>query len=173
MRHHANRGQVAEGAAYRVHLGYTAAGHYCQRNPTPYKVIGTAPTKGAPGALRVVPEADAPPDWLVVANGIAFLLDVKQEAGVRFDFARVVKHQAQAFDFWEQQGPTFRAGVLASLDRGAFLAWLPWSVIGHRWWKWYATDRAAPGTASLSPAELAPYRLASWDWLPAALRAAR
>ena len=34
-----------------------------------------------------------------------------------------------------------------------------------------ATDRAAPGVASISPDELQPWRC-SWDWLPAALRVA-
>ena len=165
---HANRGKVAEQAIERIHAGYSAAGHYCQRNPTPYKVIGTAPTLAAPGALRVVPERDGPPDWLVVVRGRAWLLDVKSEEGMRFHLAGIPQHQAQAFDRWEQQGDTFRAGILAVLDHGAVVAWLPWSWLGHRWWRWWASERAAVGTASLSPDEVNPWRC-SWDWLPAAL----
>ena len=168
---HANRGKVAEQALDRIHAGYSAAGHYCQRNPTPYKVIGTAPTLAAPGALRVVPERDGPPDWLVVAHGRAWLLDVKSEAGMRFTLAHIPQHQAQALDSWERQGNTFRGGIVASMDHGRVVAFLPWSWLGARWWRWWATDRAAPGVASLSPDELQPWRC-SWDWLPAALRVA-
>jgi hypothetical protein len=168
---HANRGKVAEQALDRIHAGYSAAGHYCQRNPTPYKVIGTAPTLAAPGALRVVPERDGPPDWLVVAHGRAWLLDVKSEAGMRFTLAHIPQHQAQALDSWERQGDTFHAGVVVVLDHGAVVAWLPWSWLGARWWRWWATERAAPGVASLSPDELQPWRC-GWDWLPAALRVA-
>jgi len=168
-RTHANRGRVAEQALDRIHAGYSAAGHYCQRNPTPMKVIGTAPTLAAPGALRVVPERDGPPDWLVVAHGRAWLLDVKSETGMRFKLGNLPQHQAQAFDSWERQGSTFLAGVVVVLDHGAVIAWLPWSWLGARWWRWWATERAAAGTASLSPDELQPWRC-SFDWLPAALR---
>lgn len=166
---HANRGKVAEQAIESIHRAYSAAGHFCVRMPTPFKVIGTAPTLAAPGALRVVPERDGPPDWLVVAHGRAWLLDVKSETGMRFHLSHLPQHQAQAFDAWERQGSTFRAGVVVVLDHGAVVAWLPWSWLGARWWRWWATERAEAGTASLSPDELQPWRC-SFDWLPAALR---
>ena len=171
-RHHANRGVVAESAMEIVHLGYRARGHYCQRNPTPYKVIGAAPTRSVPGALRVVPERDGPPDWIVVAESTAFLMDVKSSTGDRWSYSDLPQHQAQAFDRWETQGSSFRAGVLLSLHHHTALAWLPWTWLGPRWWRWWAQpERATPGTASLSVAELAGFRC-SWDWMPMALRLA-
>jgi hypothetical protein len=90
---------------------------------------------------------------------------------MRFTLAHIPQHQAQALDSWERQGNTFRGGIVASMDHGRVVAFLPWSWLGARWWRWWATDRAAPGVASLSPDELQPWRC-SWDWLPAALRVA-
>ena len=165
-RTHANRGAVAESAIEAVHRGYTACGHYVQRNPTAWRIIG----KTKAGQMLAVPGSESPPDWIVVAEGVAFLLDVKSTIGPRWSLADLPEHQAAAFDRWQGQGPTFRAGVVLSLNHHGALAWLPWSWLGPRWWSWYAqSQRAAPGTASISVGEIGAHRLRSWDWLPRAL----
>lgn len=165
----ANLGRGLEAMLDYQHAVYAARGAYCQRNPTPYRVTGTAR-----GGLLVVPERDAPPDYLVVAGGVAYLLDAKSSSTARWPLDNLQPHQSAAFGRWEEQGPAFVAGVVLLLgDRSAW--WLPWRALAPRWRQHAGRvllpgGRAAPGSASLDVPWLSAHatRLAGVDWLAAA-----
>lgn len=169
---HANRGKVFEEMLEAVHARHRRRGAYVQRNPTPYKVLGTI--RGTP-ALRCVPHNDAPPDYLVGVDGMTFLADAKSCSGKRWSFSQLEAHQAEAFTRWQAQGPHHIAGVILWMrdaPRTADNWWLPWSRLKPLWERWAEGD-ASVGQASLTAADAAELGTAirNWDWITAALAA--
>lgn len=164
---HTNRGKRLEERLESVHQRYLRAGVYVQRNGTPFVPLSGRTHNGRPLGI---PGADAPPDYLAMSDGWAILFDAKSTTDDKWSFSNLEKHQAQSLDAWEAAGGI--AGLVVAVENLAVVAWVPWSTLGPRWWAWYReTKRAAPGTASLTRAELeaSPYRCPMLDWLPHAL----
>jgi penicillin-binding protein-related factor A (putative recombinase) len=159
----ANRGKRLETLLDLVHGRYRAAGAYVQRNPTPYKVLPHAGPH-----MRVVPERAAPPDYLVVFQGSAYLIEAKSHAGQRWPLAQLEDHQAAAFDRWQAQGHTFVAGVVLWLDNKGW--WVPWSMLAPAW-RAAGAGTARRGEHSLDQRWLETHAvsLVGVDWLPAFL----
>lgn len=171
MTSHANRGVALEHVLDTVHARYHRQGAYVQRNPTPYKVLGAIA-----GGLRVVPEADAPPDYLVVAHGLSLLADAKSWTTARWKLDQVKRHQAAAFTRWEGQSELHRAGIILWMrgePRSDDCWWLPWSKL-EPLWTHHHDGHAVRGDASLTVPVIRSIgtSVRHWDWLPAAVAAA-
>lgn len=161
----ANRGKGLEELLAWQHAIYEARGLYVQQNPTPYKPLRAG---HRPPELVVVPLGEAPPDYLLVADGVAYLLDAKSTREERWSLDNLKGHQAASFSRWERQGSTFRAGVVLQLAAGP-LWWLPWAALAPAWETW-RDGRARRGEASLGEDWLAANarRVVGVDWLAVA-----
>lgn len=162
----ANRGAAFEERLAYQHARYLADGHFVGRNGPPMQFI---PVKG--GGVRAVPVKGAKglPDYLVVAHGLAFLVDAKEHKGDRLPYGALPDYQAREMDRWVKQGPAFRAGLVVCL--GGEVWFLPWTIgAAFAYWNWYNTPRARPGEGSWSVDDLdtCGRRVVGVDWLAVA-----
>ena len=167
----ANRGKDFERAMEAVNALYQARGHAYTRFPTPYKVI----RRQGPN-LVVVPDSEAPPDYLLVAQGMSFVVDAKSTHENTWALKLLELHQARFFDSWASQSIQHRAGVVLSIHpegQGESIWWVDWDVLAPVWHRWHG-GHAARGQASLSIQWLVrnAVQVQQMDWLAAALSTA-
>lgn len=158
------------------HDRYRRAGsaHIVKTEP-PVKVLGKPDPKGR---FRACWGSSAPVDFVGVAGGRAVFFDAKDTDSPRFALSAVDDHQAACLD------AAVAAGGLAFIalrHRPTGMWVLPWSVLGPAWHRWRdstrGSGRAAPGTASLSAAEIRdiglpiPSDIKGDGWLPVVLGA--
>jgi len=167
---HAHRGRMWEDRLEAMHAVYMARGRaYVQRNGAP--AIATGRTD-ARGRLVMIATDRAPPDYTVIAEGRALVLDAKSCASGRWALSNIHDHQADAFDLAERAGGI--GGILLWMEEGRRMHALLWRDIATMWWQW-RRGNAARGEASLTDeraGELAVYSGRDADYLGAVLRAA-
>lgn len=141
---HANRGKGFEAEVGIYHVRYRVAGAYVQRNPTPLKVIGADKA----GVFKAVPDEDAPPDYLIAHEGLVVLMDAKETVEERWQLKNLHPHQADAFTFWSNTGPTHRAGIVLRVEgisRGCCW-WVDWAELRPVYERWRIGGRACGRT---------------------------
>ena len=111
---------------------YAATGKaYLIKSPTPIKHLRSL----AKGQFVACYAAKGQPDYLLLAQGRAFLFDAKEFRGNRFPFSSLHVHQFNALCRWEECGGTsalilfasdLRAYFVIPLEafKSAFLAWV-------------------------------------------------
>ena len=160
----ANRGMPLQDALDDLHRAYLSAGRaFVLRTSAPMRIT----KRLAGGRFQAVFVAEGMPDYFAVSRGRAFIFDAKSHQGQAFPFAAIPEHQARAFDLALTDA---EPAVLIHLPDALSAWWAPWEDIGRLWWAWHRrTTRAAPGTASITAAELDALAipLVGLDWLGA------
>lgn len=162
---HSNRGKALEQLLELTHRRYQRTGvAYVQRNGVEFIPKKRRPGDFGPPLGTVGPEA--PPDYLALSRGcVPILFDAKSTEDTTWSFSLLELHQARSLDAWSEAGGV--SGLVVALDHMRVIGWVPWPALSVRWHAWYAsTKRAAPGTASLTAADL---QACEGDWLPRAL----
>jgi penicillin-binding protein-related factor A (putative recombinase) len=164
----ANRGQPLQDALDDLHAAYLSRGlAFVLRTSAPMKIT----KRLAGGKFQAVFVAEGMPDYFAVSAGRAFVFDAKSHAGTSLPFSAIPEHQARAFD--SAVSGEAEAAILVQLPETLSAWWAPWEDLGPLWWAWHRrTARAAPGTASISAAELDALAipLVGLDWLGAVNR---
>ena len=159
-----NRGRALELALDQRHGFYRSAGMYVESNPRRWKVVGKPDARGF---FPARPEAQSPPDYTALANGIAVTFDAKCCADDRWSLGNLKAHQAAAFDAWESNRG--HAAIYLRFTAPPMLdVWVPWLELEGRWRRWHA-GRAAQGEDSLTreSATAAGVLVTGLDWLTA------
>ena len=68
----ANRGRAWEHELDGVHALYRGRGVYVEANPRRWRIL-----RHVPGGMLCVPEAQSPPDYTALADGVPLLFDAK------------------------------------------------------------------------------------------------
>lgn len=119
------------------------------------------------GTFKAVRSKAGPPDFFVMAGGLAILGDFKETRKATWPFVNLEEHQAKGLDAHQRQGG---ASVL-------LLRFLPpkgrpetfvvlWRLLGPLWWRWFK-GTVARGEGSLSREVAAEVGVAyeGMDWL--------
>ena len=168
---HANRGKPFEQALEAMNALYQGQGHCYARFPTPYKVIRRQGVQ-----LVVVPESQAPPDYLLVAHGFSIVADAKSTQENTWKLGNLEDHQAEFFGVWTDQSPLHKAGVILRIQPEGMaetIWWIDWSALCPVWYRW-KLGKAKRGEASLNVPWLVQnaVEVRNLDWL-SAVRSAR
>ena len=161
----ANRGQELQDALDEIHASYALGGSaYIVRTSAPMQIT----QRLAGGKFVAFFEGSGPPDYIGVAQGVAYLFDAKEHKGKALPLGAIVEHQARALDTAQDNGTV--CGIVVDLPDLSAAWWVPWTRLGPTWWGWFGIKRAAPGTGSLDKDRLDDLgvRLLGLDWLPAA-----
>tara|TARA_Y100001973_G_scaffold89497_1_gene135901 strand:- start:106 stop:624 length:519 start_codon:yes stop_codon:yes gene_type:complete len=145
-------GQVFETAINRQHREYSRAGRaWCWHTMPPF--ILQQRLKGGRFVGRLMGEA--PPDYLVVADGRLYMIEAKSFKGPRFPWANVKPHQARALAAIDAHASGWL--LIRSVQFGEVAA-IRWDRIAPDWDEWRshkATNQRAPvGSASIAWGEL-------------------
>lgn len=127
---HANRGRSWEALIDVRHDAYMLARRaYVLRCHPKMRVI-----RGEGGHPLSIPVEAAGPDYLVIAQSRAFLIEAKQTAQGRWSFGNLTETQATHFDAAESHG-AMGAVLLRFLASGRTFLVL-WTSLGPLWWAW-------------------------------------
>ena len=144
----ANRGKAWEQLLELYHARYEATGRAVViRTPPNMRIIRSI--RG--GQFVAVYEAEGPPDYLLLSEGLAVMVEAKEAKASRWPLQNLKPHQAERMTQWCRQGGS---AVVVLRHHQSNSAWvLPWQKLGPVWNGWYARRRvgkkAISGTASL------------------------
>ena len=137
---------------------------YWLRTGAEVRQIGDSDETGAFKAARV---KEGPPDFFVMAAGLAILGDFKETRKATWPFSNLEEHQAKALDAHQRQGgvSVLLLRFLPATGRPATFVVL-WRRLGPLWWRWHQGS-AARGDGSLSREVAAEVGVAyeGMDWL--------
>jgi penicillin-binding protein-related factor A (putative recombinase) len=126
-----NRGVAFESLLQFQFGRYKAAGWLIIRNHVPSIYQGK-------GLARVI--GKAPPDWILMKNGVSFLIDAKDCQDTSYGFSEIPEHQADWFSAAIKAG--CRAGLVIRFSSG-IVYWADWAAIGPLYADWQRGGKVA------------------------------
>jgi recombination protein U len=150
---HANRGRAWEQTLDLFHARYESQRlAVVIRTPPPVKILRAL----KPGQFVAVYAREGPPDYVVLADGVAIMAEAKHTTSERWSLSQLHEHQARRLEQWRSQGGC--SVVLIRHAKSATSWAIDWRKLGPIWNRWAlqrATGRrASAGTASLGVDEL-------------------
>jgi recombination protein U len=150
---HANRGRGWEQLLELWHARYEARGQaVVLRTPPPMRILRSL----SGGQFVAVYATEGPPDYVLLAAGLAVAAEAKDCVADRWQLAKLHPHQARRLTAWEAQGGL---GVVLLRHQPSSTQWvLPWQRLRPVWERWHeaaGTGRDLPrGSASVSLPQL-------------------
>jgi recombination protein U len=145
---YANRGKGWEQLLEMYHARYEATGRAVViRTPPNMRIIRSI--RG--GQFVAVYEKEGPPDYLLLTEGLAVMVEAKEAKGDRWPLQNLKPHQAMRMSAWRKQGG--EAAVVLRHHKSNTAWVLPWGKLKPVWDGWFARrklgKKAISGTASL------------------------
>ena len=150
---HANRGKAWEQMLEMYHQRYESSGLAAViRTPPNMRIIRSM--RG--GQFVAVYEKEGPPDYLLLTEGAAVMVEAKEAKGDRWPLQNLKPHQAERMTSWCSHGGH---AVVVLRHHKSQTAWvLAWQKLGPVWNGWHARralgKKAICGTASLDLAKI-------------------
>ena len=149
---HANRGRAWEKTLEMFHRRYESTRlAVVVRTPPPVRILRAV----KPGQFLAVYEKQGPPDYILIADGVAVMAEAKHTASKRWPLANVHAHQAERLDGWLREGG---ASVVLLHHSSSGSSWvLMWDRLAPLWREWRDAKRRGttrPGQASLTLSQL-------------------
>ena len=148
MSSYANRGKAWEQLLEMYHARYEANGTAVViRTPPNMRILRSL--RG--GQFVAVYEKEGPPDYMLLCDGLAVMVEAKEAKGDRWPLQNLKPHQAMRMSLWRKQGGE---AVVVLRHHKSSTAWvIPWEKLAPVWNGWYARrklgKKASSGTASL------------------------
>ena len=146
---HANRGKAWEQLLEFFHARYEARGMAAViRTPPNMRILRSMHG----GKFLAVYASEGPPDYLLLTEGMAVMVEAKEAHGKRWPLKNLHAHQARRMDGWRTHGGE---AVVVLRHHQSGTAWvLPWQKLGPVWHAWdrgrQRGKKASSGTASLN-----------------------